>query len=131
MKKRGRKRPPDAEFVIEQVMRRFGPKKEALGAKKAAYELGVSVASFYNYVNGKTVPDIQVLRTAKRVWDINWPKLMDPSEILPHTKARSPEQYVLSFLHRLDKEDIEIIAVKPKGATALQVTLKIRFTAAS
>jgi hypothetical protein len=81
--KGGRKRPADAEFVINQVKQRFGEKMVELGARNAAAEIGVGLASFYNYINGKTVPDIDVLRRAKEVWDIKWPKLMDPSTVLP------------------------------------------------
>jgi len=111
------------------VVEKFVPKKKELGAKIAAEELGVSLASFYNYVNGKTVPDIQVLRNAKKVWSIKWPKIMDPSEVLPQEKARSSKQYALPFLEALKKENFEIIAVEPKGTSNLQVTFKIRFTA--
>ncbi len=107
----------------------FGQKKEELGAKRAAADLDVSVGAFYKYLNGENVPDVEVLRRAKREWDIKWPKLMDPSDILPTARARTAEQYVFSFLDALQKTDIEIVDIEPKGYTSLQVTLKIRFTA--
>lgn len=110
-------------------MEKFSQKKEELGAKRAAADLDVSLASFYKYINGENVPDVEVLRRAKREWDIKWPKLMDPSDILPTEKARTAEQYVFSFLDALQKTDVEIIDIGPKGYRSLQVTLKIRFTA--
>jgi hypothetical protein len=128
-RKPGRKRPADAKFVIGQVMEKFGKKKEELGAKRAAADLDVSLASFYQYVNGEAVPDVDVLRRAKREWDIKWPKLMDPSDLLPTEKARTAEQYVFSFLDALQKTDVEIVDIGPKGYKSLQVTLRIRFTA--
>lgn len=110
-------------------MEKFTQKKRELGAKRAAADLGVSLASFYNYVNGQTVPDVEVVRRAKKEWDIKWPKLMDPSDILPTDKARTAEQYIFSFLDALQKTDVEIIDIGPKGYKSLQVTLKIRFSA--
>src|SRR5690348_14449382 len=104
----GRKRPADAEFVIKHVKEKFGQKKEELGAKRAAADLDVSLKAFYKYVKGENVPDIEVLRRAKRAWDIKWPKLMDPSDILPTEGARTPKQYIFSFLDALEKTDIEI-----------------------
>ena len=125
----GRKRPADAQLVIDQVKKKFGQKKKELGARKAADDLEVGLASFYNYLNGKTLPDWDVLRKATEVWGIKWPTIMDPSEILPKRKARSAEQYVFSFLDALGKDNVEIVAIGPKGHKTLQVTLNIRFSA--
>jgi len=72
---------------------------------------------------------VDILRRAKKEWDIKWPKLMDPSDILPTERARTPEQYVFSFLDALQKNDVEIVEIAPKGYKSLQITLKIRFTA--
>jgi hypothetical protein len=127
--KSGRRRPADAEFVLEHVQREFAKKKTQMGAKKAAAALKVGVASFYNYVNGTTIPDIDVLRQAKKVWKIRWPKLMDPEDVLPRPKAQTPEQYVLSFLDALGKDDVQVVEIGPKGYKTLQVTLNIRFSA--
>lgn len=127
--KAGRKRPADAEFVLRHVKSEFAKKKSELGAKKAAADLKVGVASFYNYVNGTTIPDIDVLRRAKKKWKIKWPKLMDPGSVLPRREARTPEQYVLSFLDALGKDDVQVVGIGPKGYKTLQVTLNIRFSA--
>jgi hypothetical protein len=115
--------------VIAQVIEKFSEKKDERGAKRAAADLGVSLSSFYKYLKGQNVPDVDVLRQAKRVWDIKWPKLMDPSDILPTEKAKTAEQYVFSFLDALQKTDVEIVDIGPRGYKSLQVTLKIRFTA--
>jgi hypothetical protein len=127
--KPGRKRPADAEFVVNHVKREFAKKRKKLGARQAAAELKVGVASFYNYLNGATIPDIDVLRRAKDVWKIKWPKLMDPSDVLPRPKAQTPQQYVLSFLDALGKDDVQVVEIGPKGYKTLQVTLNIRFSA--
>jgi hypothetical protein len=125
----GRKRPAAAEFVIRHVKEKFQAKKDELGAKRAAADLDVSLKSFYKYLRGENIPDIEVLRRAKREWDIKWPKLMDPSDILPTDRARTAEQYVFSFLDSVQKGDVEIVDIGPKGYRSLQVTLKIRFSA--
>jgi hypothetical protein len=63
------------------------------------------------------------------VWKIKWPKLMDPGDVLPRPKAQTPEQYVLSFLDALGKDDVQVVEIGPKGYKTLQVTLNIRFSA--
>lgn len=125
----GRKRPADAELLLSQVKEEFGKKRAELrSVKEAAAELGVKPSSFYNYLKGKTVPDMQVLRTATEKWGIKW-KYLDPSEILPRQNMRSPKQFVFAFLDALQQQDVEVIKIGPKGQSILQVTLNIRFSA--
>jgi transcriptional regulator with XRE-family HTH domain len=127
--RRGRKRLADAEFVISQVKDEFEKKAKKLGgAENAAKALGVSRATFYNYLNGKSVPDLEVLRKASVEWGIKW-RYIDTSQILPKLKVHTPEQYVFSFLDTVRPKDVEILQIGPKGAKTLQVTMKIRFTA--
>ena len=129
MNRRGRKRPADAEFLLRQVAEVFTKKKnEPGGAKKAAKQLGVCLASFYKYAKGLNVPDMDVLRAAKQEWGVKWTYL-DPSELVRPSKVKSPEQLVLSFLNTVSEEDIEIIEVAPEGKSILQISLKIRFPA--
>jgi len=129
MKKRpGRKRPADAELLISQVKRCFAEKKDELGVKKAAKQINVCPASFYNYVKGKSLPDFEVLRRAHDEWGIKW-KYIDTSEILPIRKVRSAEQAVFSFLRALDEDDVEICQVGTEGETVLHIKLKVRFPA--
>jgi hypothetical protein len=54
---------------------------------------------------------------------------MDPGDVLPRPKAQTPEQYVLSFLDALGKDDVQVVEIGPKGYKTLQVTLNIRFSA--
>jgi hypothetical protein len=126
--RRGRRRPADAELLLSQVKEEFGKRKDELGAKKAAKQLGVKPSSFYKYVKGDTLPDMDVLRRANDRWNIKW-RHLDFSEILPKQKVRSPKQLVFSFLEMLRTEDIEIVEVGPKAQNILQVTLNIRFSA--
>jgi len=115
--------------VIAQVKDQFSKKMKELGSvKRAARALGVSRASFYNYINGKTVPDLEVLRKASEKWGIHW-KFIDASQILPKLTVNTPKQYVFSFLDAVRRDDVEILQIGPKGPKSLQVTMKIRFTA--
>jgi len=122
----GRRRPADAEFIISQVKSYFKERKDELGAKKAAEELGVGLASFYNYVSGKTLPDMRVLRKAHEKWGITW-KHMDFSEIMPKRNIRTPEQLTLELLRKVSDDDIEVVLVGHEAPNSLRVALKIRF----
>ena len=102
MRKKGRKRPADAEFLLEQVKEKFEAKKEELGAARAAKELGVCLASFYKYLKKENVPDMRVLQAAAKVWNIKW-KHLDPSEVLRPRKVETSEQLVFSFLEAMDR----------------------------
>lgn len=128
MKTRGRKRTTAEKFLLIQIKEAFSLKKAEIGAKQAAKELNVSLASFYNYAAGTDLPRMEVLKAAQEKWGTKW-KLLDASEIVISHKADSPEQYVFSFLKDLCARDVEVTKVGPKGESALQVTLKIRFPA--
>jgi hypothetical protein len=127
-KRPGRKRPADAELLLSQVKEVFKKKKDDLGAEKAAKQIDVGLASFYNYVNGKTLPDFEVLRRVHEKWGIKW-RYIDISEILPIRKVRTPEQAVFSFLNALHEEDVEVSEVGAEGGTVLHIRLKVRFPA--
>jgi hypothetical protein len=129
MKKRpGRKRPADAELLLSQVREVFEKKKDELGAEKAAKQIDVGLASFYNYAKGKTLPDFEVLRRVHEKWGVKW-RYIDTSEILPIRKVRTPEQAVFSFLKAIDEDDVEISQVGTEGETILHIKLKVRFPA--
>lgn len=126
MRKKGRKRPADAELLLEQVASEFRKQMERLGsAKLAARELGVCLASFYKYLNRENVPDMNVLFEAKKKWGIEW-KHLDPSEVLRPLNVKTAKQLVFSFLEEMTTDDIEIVNVTPEGASVLRVSLKIR-----
>lgn len=103
-------------------------KKEPGGAKKAAKQLGICLASFYKYAKGLNVPDMDVLRAVSEKWGVKW-TCLDPSEIIRPSKVKSPQQLVLSFLNTISEDDIEIIEVEPGDKSTLQISLKIRFPA--
>jgi transcriptional regulator with XRE-family HTH domain len=127
-KGRGRKRPAGADLIIAQVRAEFEKKREALGATEAARQLGVSQQSFYNYLLGKTLPDLGVLWTASQKWDITW-KYMDLSEIMRKRNISTPEQLTFEFLEGVHEDDIEVVSVGREGVSQLRVALKIRFSA--
>ena len=125
---RGRKRPADAEMLMAQVSDEFTKKKKLLGAQKAAEELDVCLASFYNYLNKKAVPDLEVLRRANQKWNIEW-KHFDFSQIMQKQAVKSPEQLALRFIEAVREEDIEVSEARPVAKNVLKVALKIRFSA--
>jgi hypothetical protein len=127
--KRGRKRPADAELLLNQVAAEFKKKRDELkSAKRAAKQLGVCLTSFYKYMAKQNVPDIDVLRAATEKWGIKWMHL-DPSEVIRPPKVPAAKQFVFPFLSNLEEDDIQIVHVAPEGVSALQVVLKIRFPA--
>lgn len=129
MRRKGRKRPADAELLLKQVAEVFSKKKAELGgAREAAKQLGVCLSSFYKYAAGINVPDMDVLRAAKEKWGVRW-KYLDPSEIIRPSKVKSAEQLVLSFLSAVREEDIRIVEVTPEGKGILQISINIRFPA--
>lgn len=126
MRRKGRKRPADAELLLEQVASEFSKQKERLGgARQAARELGVCTASFYKYLNRQNVPDMNVLLVAKEKWGIRW-KHLDPSEVVRISKPKTAKQLVFSFLDAMREDDIEIVEVTPDSTTVLRISLKIR-----
>jgi hypothetical protein len=128
MKKRGRRHTPGEEHLMEQVAKVFTAKKDQEGgARKAASDLGISLASFYKYAAGQDLPRMEVLRDAQEKWKgVKW-DLIDVSQITKKKKITSPEQYVLSFLQEVRTQDVEIAKIGPKGERVLQVLLNIRF----
>jgi len=116
--------PPDANIVGSKWV--FKAKKEELGIERARKDVNVCRASFYKYINGENVPDMDVLRAAKEKWGTKW-KHLDPSEVLRPMKVKTAKQLVFSFLSEIEEDDIEIVQVAPEGASVLQVVLKIRF----
>jgi hypothetical protein len=127
-KKRGSKHSPGERQLMAQVAKVFSAKRdEKGGAKKAAHDLGISLASFYKYAAGDDLPRMEVLRDAQAKWEgVKW-ELIDVTEITRKKKIESPEQYVLSFLREVHEKDVEIVKIGPKGERVLQVLINIRF----
>jgi hypothetical protein len=127
LKRRGRKHSPGERDLLAQVSDVFTRKKLELGAERAARDLDVCLASFYNYAAGTDLPRMEVLRDAQVKWNVKW-KYLDPSEILRTYRLKSAEQLSLP-LHSVRPKDVEVIAIGPKKSNVLQVTLNIRFSA--
>jgi len=128
LKTDGRKHTYSERCLMARVAEEFKKKKKDLGAKKAAKELNVSLASFYNYVAGTDLPRMKVLRDASRKWGIKWPWI-DTSEVVRAQNVRTPEQLAFSFLDGLREEDVEIVHIGPVGSGMLDVKLRIHFRA--
>lgn len=126
MKLRGRRHTPGEKRLMEQIAGVFKTKKDELGARKAASDLGVCLSSFYKYVNGDDLPRIEVLRDAAERWSVRWEGI-DPSEFLRLRRIRSPEQLVFSFLKDLRAENVEVARIGPRDGSTLEVTLRISF----
>jgi hypothetical protein len=121
------KRKPGEERLLKQVKEVFSKKREERGgAKRAAKELNICLASFYKYAAGTDLPRTEVLRDANKKWGIKW-DLIDISEVIKTQSIRTPEQLEFSFLHALREEDVEIIRIGPVGQTMLEVKLRIHF----
>jgi hypothetical protein len=102
-------------------------KQKELGARQAARELRVSLASFYNYVAGTDLPRPEVITRAHKIWGIKWPSWIDTSEVVRTQNVRTPEQLVFAFLEAVRQGDVEVVQVTPLGQSALQVNLRIHF----
>jgi len=128
LKTRGRKDSAGEKHLKAQVAKVFTKKlQEPGGAKTAAKELRISLASFYKYAKGDDLPRMEVLRDAQEKWDgVKW-DLIDVSQITQKKKIVSPEQFVLSFLQEVREEDVQVAKIGPKGARVLQVLLNINF----
>src|SRR5713101_5437565 len=76
--KRGRKRHPRTtaeKLLMSEISKKFGDvmKDRGWNAERAAKELGVSRASFYNYWSKKDdLPSFEVLKRAHDLWGLNF-----------------------------------------------------------
>jgi hypothetical protein len=113
---------------MSQVAAEFQKKKKELGARKAADELQISLASFYNYVAGTDLPRMEVLRDAHEKWGITWENI-DSAQFVRIMKLRSAEQYALPFLDAVQEKDVNVSGIRREGKNVLRVALKIRFSA--
>jgi hypothetical protein len=118
------------KLLMKQVAEEFAQRLKNLGARAAADQLGVSLASFYNYAAGTDLPRVEVLRTAHTKWGIKW-DLIDTATLLRATKPISAEQLLLPLIRSVREEDVEIVEVATASDSSLRVMLKIRFATQS
>ena len=111
---------------MARVARELRLKMKEMGAKKAAKELRVCLASFYNYILEKSLPRTEVLWRASKKWGIKWP-MLDVSQMMKTQKIDTPEQLALSFIEAVREGDLEIITVESSEEGQLQVKLRIHF----
>ncbi len=126
MKRRGPKHTFGENLLMKQIAEEFTKRKKDVGAREAARQLGVSLASFYNYAAGTDLPRIEVLRAAHKKWNIKW-DLIDTSTLLKATKPITAEQLLLPLIRSVREEDVEVIEVTSGNDSSLRVMLKIRF----
>jgi transcriptional regulator with XRE-family HTH domain len=122
---------------MAQVSKQFRSvmNKNNWSAAEAARNLGVSRASFYNYMAKKDLPRMEVLRRAHRKWKVNFNYgnyVLDDQffeTLVLDPVAVKETQIPLPFIEGLRNEDIEILAVVPRKPNAVDVSLRIRFAA--
>lgn len=118
------------ERLRQQVETEFTKAKRSKGAKGAAAELGICLASFYKYANGDDLPGYEVLRRAHEKWGSEFDHL-DFDAIHPKYKGvrglHEEKQYVLPFIEGVKEKDVTIVDVEAKRPNSLELRLKIRF----
>ncbi|HEY1528245.1 MAG TPA: hypothetical protein VGH51_18615 [Candidatus Angelobacter sp.] len=129
----GRKRKPRTtaeKLLMTEVSEKFGKVMEDRGwnAERAAKELDVSRASFYNYCNKNDLASFEVLKRAHDRWGLNF-KYIDFGANSRHSSSPPEEhrQYVLPFIDNVRERDVEIIKTKSVKPDTLQLTVNIKF----
>lgn len=131
--KRGRKLRPRTtaeKLLMVEVSEKFEKvmKDRAWNVERAAKELGVSRASFYNYWNRNDLPSFEILKRAHDRWGLNFKHIdfgVNSRQSAP--TAEEPRQYVLPFIDGVRERDVEIIKTKSVKPDTLQLTVNIKF----
>src|SRR5258707_699645 len=118
---RGRKPHSHAELLLmadvsAKFARVLSDRKDWMVAKaeKAAKELGVSRASFYNYLRKHDLPRYEILQRASRLWNLRFEQLDCTVEQRPLKPSPAPEvQLTLPFIEALRQQDVTVIKVIP------------------
>jgi hypothetical protein len=121
-----------AEFSqkLYGVLKARGWDQQKGGKDLASKELGVSRASFYNYLNRKDLAGLEVQRRAHDLWGVKSDYInfghtgSPPASAIHEDKTR---QYVLPFIQSVRENDIEIVRTKPIRPDTLQLTVNIKF----
>jgi dihydropteroate synthase len=131
--KRGRKLRPRTtaeKLLMVEVSEKFGKVMEERGwnVERAAKELEVSRASFYNYCNKDDLASFEVLKRAHDRWGLNF-RYIDFGANSRNSSPTTEEsrQYVLPFIEGVRERDIEIIKTKSVKPDTLQLTVNIKF----
>ena len=98
---------------------------------RAARELGVCRASFYNYLKAYNadLPSMEVLKRAHDLWGLNFTNIDfgAPGKSTSPSETEQPRQYVLPFIQSVREQDIEIVKTKSVKPDTLQLIVNIRF----
>ena len=128
MKKHGAAHTFAERQLMKQVAEVFSAKKrKPWGARAAAKELGISLASFYNYANGTDLPRLEVLKRAHKKWKVDW-ILIDMSTLVRVREYERFKQLPLP-LEELSEKDVTVTKIDCVGKNVLRVSLKIHFAA--
>jgi len=132
-RKRGRKKRPRTtaeKLLMAEFSGKLGDqmKEKGWNARKTAHELGISLASFYNYRNKTDLPSYEILKRTHDRWEWNFQYIdfAERSGKAP-TESEQPRQYVLPFIENVHESDIQVIRAKPVKPDSLELTVKIRF----
>lgn len=116
---------------MAEIALKFEAKMEEEGwnAERAANELRVSRASFYNYLGKKDLPGFEVLKRAHDLWDMCFAYIDFGNGATKAALSESdqPRQYVLPFIKSVNEGDVEVIRAKPVRPDTLQLTVNIKF----
>jgi transcriptional regulator with XRE-family HTH domain len=103
-------------------------RKRGWTVERAAKELGISRASFYNYRRKVDLPRFEVLEKAREEWNVTFEHL--DKVVLRTRPKRSPPlevQLTLPFIQALREQDVEVVKVTAKKPNAVELRLLIRF----
>src|SRR5512146_1743101 len=114
-RKRGRRKRPRTtaeKLLLAEFSQKLVAKMEAedWDAKRTARELGISLASFYNYKKKNDLPRYEVLKRAHDFWGWNF-KHIDFSERSARapSETEEPRQYVLPFIQNVRESYRQVI----------------------
>lgn len=135
MKKRGRKKRPrttaEKLLMAEMSQQLYGKmEQEGWDTKRASRELGVCLASFYNYLNQDDLAHYDLFKKAHDAWEFKF-KHMDFGKKRatqpPQSEQENARQYVLPFIESVHENDIEVVRAKSVRSDTLQLTINIKF----
>jgi hypothetical protein len=104
-------------------------KKEGWNKKKAARELGVCLASLYNYLNQNDLASYDIFKKTHDAWKFQF-KHLDfgaKQRATPALQEEYARQYVLPFIESVRENDIEVVRAKSVKSDTLQLTINIKF----
>lgn len=105
-------------------------KSEGWDKKRLARELGVCLATAYNYLNQDDLAGHGIFRKTHEDWDFQFRYLDfgDRPASLPRAEELRSRQYVMQFLESVRENDVEVIKTKPVKSDTLQLTIQVKFS---